>query len=714
MPIQETILNTGWEYRWGDSPLTADGVPKWIFPDRSPNGSSESSADWTPIVYPTNPVGRNGQNNIWFRVTLPETDLRDPVFYATSVDLLVEAYLDGERIYRHGEFDENGVGKFAGWPWHMITLPEDFTGKTMYFRVYSDYMEIGFWGEVKVAERVAILKQVIDESAQGILVAGITLLIALMAGAFAVLQGQRRQFLCVCFFSLAAAGLVMGDISAMKLVWNQPLFWNYIGAYAYFLLPVPMYMLLADWLSKASVEVHHFTWLWRFHLAFIVVAAIGSVLGVVGVNQLYPIFDGVFTISVLLLVVSVLFVFHRVSGEKKVLILAYLGFCGVMMLDMAVAHDWVSWMNVPVSSGALLFSLAIIGLSFHHYLMTQRQLAELNSRLEMKVEERTAQFERLAEKERLRSDYLQFLQLKLQAVSDIVLSLENTDTLDSGVHTLGDSIADLCQPLAGLYRIATPTGWKVVQRWGDYRSIPAVGVVMLKDIRLYEGGGCFPFNITDQKGVVRCVATLQVTMTELSDGYIGDGFITLLQRAVERINVVLANIALREELKRLSYEDDLTGLKNRRFLDEVLEHEVAAAERNQQPLSLLMCDIDHFKTFNDSHGHPAGDEALKTIAGLLQKSFRQADIACRLGGEEFVVLMPMASTEECVRRAEQLVAAVSNAEINYEGQVLEGVTLSVGIVSYPAHTKDPDKLLHFADLALYDAKESGRNCIRVA
>lgn len=702
----ETALNDGWAYRWGDSPFSPAGVPQWTLPG--------STLDWQPIEYPADPVARDDQSNIWFRVTLPNANLRDPVLYASSIDFLVEAYVDGQLIYRHGEFDDRGRGEFAGWPWHMITLPEDFAGKSIYFRVFSDYKNIGFWGEVKIAERVSILDQVVKESAQGLLVSGITLLIALMAGAFAVLQGQRRRFLCVCLFSLAAAGLVMGDIPVMKLVWNQPLFWNYIGAFAYFMLPIPMFMLLADWLSKSSFEVRHFTGLWMFHLAFLVVAAISSLLGIVNVTQLYPIFDGIFIVSLLFLIVSVLFIFHRVTGEQKVLILAYFGFCAVMILDMAVAHSWLSWANVPVSSGALIFSLAIIGLSFNHYLMTQRQFSELNSLLETKVEERTKQLETLAEKERLRSDFLQFQQDKLERISDITLALEGCHSLEAGVNKLGDLIVDLCEPFSGVYRIATQERWDVAHHWGDYGSLPAVDEGLITRTELWDDGGFFSLNVTDTRGVVHCVAILQVKLTGESKGYTVYGFLPLLKRAVEKISMVLTNIALREELQRYSYEDDLTGLKNRRFLDDVLEYEVATAERVGQPLSLLMCDIDHFKKFNDSYGHPAGDQALKVIAGLLKDSFRKADIACRLGGEEFVVLMPMASAEECLQKAEQLNLAVANTEVTHEGVPLGHVTLSIGIASYPMHTRDPDKLLKLADMALYDAKESGRDCIRLA
>ncbi|WP_137169888.1 GGDEF domain-containing protein [Marinomonas sp. FW-1] len=501
----------------------------------------------------------------------------------------------------------------------------------------------------------------------------------------------------------------------MKLVWDKPLLWNYVGAYAYFLLPIPMFMLLAEWLSKAHLEVRHFQWLWKFHLMFLVAAGMGSLFGVVSISQLYPIFDGIFIVTLLLLIASVLFVFNRVRLEQKILILAYFGFCAVMMLDMFVAHGWVSWSSVPVSSGALLFAVAIIGLSFNHYLFTQRRLAKLNISLESEVNERTEQLTVMAEKEKLRSESLLFQQQKLEIAGDIVLALETCHTLEQGLDKIGNSIAELCLPYSGVFSVVNSDNWQDIQCWGRNVEMPtSPSVAVIEQAIFDQKQGLFPFKIVNKQGVVSYVALLQVKVTEESRCYPADQFMPLLERAVDKINMTLANLALREELQRFSYEDVLTKLKNRRFFTEVLEYEIASSERNQEPLSLLICDIDHFKKFNDTYGHPAGDEALKTMAALLNRFFRQADIVCRLGGEEFVILMPRAKGGDCLQRAEQLRLAVENTKIEYEGAFLESLTISIGIASWPELSVDPQRLFQEADLALYEAKNSGRNCIRMA
>ncbi|HCC81117.1 MAG TPA: GGDEF domain-containing protein, partial [Methylophaga sp.] len=101
---------------------------------------------------------------IWYRTTLPDINLIDPVVFISSIDLIAEVYLDQQLIYRFGEFDAEGKGEYAGWPWHIIGLPDDFAGRTLYFRVYSDYTDIGLWGEKKLLERSAALLNILNNS----------------------------------------------------------------------------------------------------------------------------------------------------------------------------------------------------------------------------------------------------------------------------------------------------------------------------------------------------------------------------------------------------------------------------------------------------------------------------------------------------------------------------------------------------------------------
>jgi diguanylate cyclase (GGDEF)-like protein len=186
-----------------------------------------------------------------------------------------------------------------------------------------------------------------------------------------------------------------------------------------------------------------------------------------------------------------------------------------------------------------------------------------------------------------------------------------------------------------------------------------------------------------------------------------------LRQGIQKIGITISGINLREELQRYSYEDALTGLKNRRYFDQLFEHESAVAVRTDKPLSLLMVDIDHFKRFNDAHGHEAGDTALKLVASVLARYFRESDVVCRFGGEEFVAIMADTNLKAALDKATELVREVRGHSIVHRGRHLNGVTLSIGVSSWPECTERPDSLLGQADRALYRAKESGRDRVEV-
>ena len=168
----------------------------------------------------------------------------------------------------------------------------------------------------------------------------------------------------------------------------------------------------------------------------------------------------------------------------------------------------------------------------------------------------------------------------------------------------------------------------------------------------------------------------------------------------------LLQIHLREQAVR----DSLTGLHNRRYMEEVLQQNLARAERQQAPLSLVMIDIDQFKSFNDNYGHKAGDAMLVLLSELLIRYVRREDTACRFGGEEFIVILPGAPIEVSERRAEEWRSAFEHSSLLYNNQSLS-TTFSCGVASFPQHGLTVDELIQAADKALYAAKKRGRNCV---
>ena len=179
------------------------------------------------------------------------------------------------------------------------------------------------------------------------------------------------------------------------------------------------------------------------------------------------------------------------------------------------------------------------------------------------------------------------------------------------------------------------------------------------------------------------------------------------------IALALSNLRLRETLRTQSTRDSLTGLFNRRYLTESLDREVRRADRNARPLGIVMLDLDQFKPFNDTHGHEAGDALLRAFGRFIQKHTRGEDIACRYGGDEFVILLVDADLEVARRRAEELREGFGKMVVRHLNQKLDFVSFSMGLAAFPIHGATSEDLLAAADEALYDAKAKGRNRVSV-
>jgi len=186
------------------------------------------------------------------------------------------------------------------------------------------------------------------------------------------------------------------------------------------------------------------------------------------------------------------------------------------------------------------------------------------------------------------------------------------------------------------------------------------------------------------------------------------------ERLAEFVALALASIRLRAALREQSSRDPLTGLFNRRYMEESLDRELRRAAREGYSLGLIMADLDHLKRFNDAYGHAAGDMVLQLIGRFLRGAVRVEDIACRFGGEEFVIIMPKATLEDTERRAEAIRAGLTSQRLKPGGTALPAVTMSLGVAAFPEHGSTRDVLLHSADEALYRAKAAGRDRVVVA
>jgi diguanylate cyclase (GGDEF)-like protein len=188
----------------------------------------------------------------------------------------------------------------------------------------------------------------------------------------------------------------------------------------------------------------------------------------------------------------------------------------------------------------------------------------------------------------------------------------------------------------------------------------------------------------------------------------------LARTVAEQVGLAIANLNLRETLQHQSIRDGLTGLFNRRYLEETLQTEIARAQRYNYPTAIVMIDVDHFKSFNDQYGHDAGDVVLKEIAHVIKEGIRESDIACRYGGEELTLVLPETPIQAALAKAEDLRLAIHRISLTYGQNILGHLTASFGVATFPDHGTSGSEVIQAADAALYRAKAAGRDRVMSA
>ena len=207
------------------------------------------------------------------------------------------------------------------------------------------------------------------------------------------------------------------------------------------------------------------------------------------------------------------------------------------------------------------------------------------------------------------------------------------------------------------------------------------------------------------------VGLLHIAFDSMKDSStpLDENQIAFAQRCSELISMAIANVKLRDELHQQSTRDALTGLFNRRYFLDQSRAAISKIERDGGSVALISFDADNFKSYNDTYGHDAGDYLLCTLGELTTRFFNDYEICCRIGGEEFSVLIADSNSTEAVRRARQFIKTIENHEFRYREQLPPKVTVSAGVASYPEHANSLQDLTRIADVAMYDAKELGKN-----
>ena len=269
---------------------------------------------------------------------------------------------------------------------------------------------------------------------------------------------------------------------------------------------------------------------------------------------------------------------------------------------------------------------------------------------------------------------------------------------------------DTLEAIATWGTIGSDTNFMPQDCWGLRRSSPHKGDPTQQGIyctHIHTKEVLYPTICLPMMAQGETIGLLYLRLT--NSLCVSDEFQELGETVAQNVAMAFASLQLQETLRYQSLRDPLTGLFNRRYLEESLAREIDRAKRKQHFIGIIMIDIDRFKRFNDTHGHEAGDIVLQQVGNYLQKQIRQYDIACRYGGEELVIVMPDASIENTILRAEEIREGIKQLDLEHEGKKLDRITISVGVSCFPDDGIEFQSLIRTADKALYQAKQQGRD-----
>lgn len=351
----------------------------------------------------------------------------------------------------------------------------------------------------------------------------------------------------------------------------------------------------------------------------------------------------------------------------------------------------------------------------------QRSLAQHKERLEERVKARTLILESTNTALRSTIHALERRTLEITHLNRLAESLQHARDMEEAAVLVVRTCQQIFPSDAGVLvfldaegRVRTMEGWgrerpdmtscmgencPSKRPGGDKLDVCCAGVAGYEDL-------CIP--IQPREG---SPARLRIRLLQMADLY---GRKQAARRALAasiagHLSASLTTLYLVDRLRREAVTDPLTGLYNRRYMEETFRREFSRIRREGVPLSVILMDVDDFKAFNDTHGHDIGDAVLKNLAEILKTDVRTEDVACRFGGEEFLLLMPGLSGDAGMKRADFLRRQVEETPLYMEGKSPLKVTLSLGVATYPGHGDSPQELITGADKAMYAAKMAGRN-----
>jgi len=449
-----------WEYRWGDSPFE-NAIPLW-----TKNG--EKSLRWKTIAYPSNPPNRNGQTNVWYRVKLPKVLPSNPNVYIFSMDIIPEVYYKNEIIYSFGKLNKQGEGKFAGWPWHMFSIPSNSAGEYLYFRIFSNYLDIGLFGEISIASEGQLIKEFLNNDISKIMIGSISIFVAVI-----FLLSFLSRFIRVELFILGSLFLTQGlnvlcSVKVLQMYFFYPLLNQYILAASFFYFPVGM-ALFMDKTIDIKVPFNLIKRIWQIHIIYILCAFSGSLLGFYEIPSTYEYFDKLYYFGTLpILTLFMIYFFIKGNNQVKLITSSFLIISIYWIYSFLVAYHIVPWTEYP-SDLAIFLCLILLSYSIVKKLNYTNELED--EKKELTILSRTDYLTKLHNRKEI-DEFLKTNENLFKRYNDsfsiILLDIDDFKKInDSKGHLVGDIfLIELAKILTKFTRETDHVG-----RWGGEEFI---------------------------------------------------------------------------------------------------------------------------------------------------------------------------------------------------------------------------------------------------
>ena len=361
-----------WQYKWGDSPFE-NNFPLWT-------KDKENDSSWQKIDFPSNPENRNNQTNVWYRVKLPDVLPNEPNLYIVSIDLIAQVYFENRQIYHFGEFDKEGKGEYKGWPWHLIKLPNDSAGKYLYFRIFSDYADIGFFGEIKISSKGDLYEQMLQFDIPKIMVGSVSIFVSVLF-LLTFLSKFKRLELSILGLMFLTQGLnVLFSAKILEIYFHYPLFKQYILAIAFFFFPIGM-ALFMDKTINGNVPFNLIKRIWQIHLIYLIGAIFGSLLGFFSLPSTYEYFDIFYNfITLPILTFFMIYFFFKGNKETKIITFSFFIISIYWLYSSLIAAALVPWEEYP-SDVAIFICLLLLSYSMVNKLNYTQELENAKEEL---------------------------------------------------------------------------------------------------------------------------------------------------------------------------------------------------------------------------------------------------------------------------------------------------------------------------------------------